>query len=247
MADLGTIGSGHSYSDRLLLSTGGNLSYASGKGRSAYTSFQNIVVRSGLAVGSGHSAVSRSILPTLDFPIVEANGHSYMERIPLATSDFPVVKSNGFRYVTKISNIVVRSGLAVGSGHVAMSRAPLSMSDNVSGRQRVGPLASKNIPVWSVRPNPTPFTTDPTQVYLSVNPGTISGTLKTAASIDAYYTVRLYYRPTGYMIDQVRTNADGTFVFNKNIDKNEIGNYYIVAFDLTSTYNAIVYDLITPG
>ena len=107
-------------------------------------------------------------------------------------------------------------------------------------------LTSRHIQVWSVRPM-TNWSTVPAQLYLDHTPGTISGVVKTSVVLDANHIVRLYYRPTGYLIDQVRTNPDGTFTFNRDIDKTEIRNYYVMAFDLTGNFNAVVFDMLTPG
>lgn len=177
-------------------------------------------------------------------------GHSYFGRSLLPTSDFPAVKSTGHAYFSRIVPIVVRS-VGVGKEYTLSGRALLPTSDFplVNGKRHSSELASKNIHVWSTRPNPNMGATAdaPFQVYLQDTPGILSGQLHTAVSIDANHIVRLYYRPTGYMIDQVRTDVNGMFTFTKNIDKAEQGNYYIIAFDLNSTYNAVVYDLLTPG
>ncbi len=177
-------------------------------------------------------------------------GYDYFGRSLLPTSDFPVTKNNGHTYFGRIVPIVVQSN-AVGKEYTLFGRALLPTSDFpiVTGERHSSELASKNIHVWSVRTNPNmgATATVPQQVYLQDTPGILAGQLHTAVSIDANHIVRLYYRPTGYMIDQVRTNADGTFAFTKNIDIAEQGNYYIIAFDLNSTYNAVVYDLLTPG
>lgn len=170
------------------------------------------------SIGVGHATVNRHILATSDFPAVGSKVRGTANRYLLATSDFP----------------------------------------KVSAKQHQSLPYSKHIQAWSTRPYltaiPASFTgvtagggPAPAQVYLIDNPGSISGTLKTDTTADYCYMVRLYYRPTGYMIDQVRTDINGSFVFNKDVDKSEISNYFVVAFDLTNNLNAVIYDLITAG
>lgn len=84
------------------------------------------------------------------------------------------------------------------------------------------------------------------QLLLSANYGTISGTVDTAGTADYNYTVRLYWRPTGQLLDSALTKTDGSFTFSIPVSKDELSNYQVIAIDQTKTYNALIYDLITP-
>ena len=85
------------------------------------------------------------------------------------------------------------------------------------------------------------------KLFLPFSEGTISGTVTTSGVADSGYLVHLFYRTNGYLIASTRTSPTGTFSFSAHLNKNEIQNYTVIAFDLTNTHNAIVYDLLTPG
>lgn len=173
-----------------------------------------------------------------------------VNRRALDTSDFPTVYGKFKSGLKTSSNVIVSIDILrkVNTHNSSYSRyLPTSDLSLFKVHEKCPPeLTSRHIQVWSTRPM-TNWNTVPAQIYLNHVPGTISGTLKTSVVIDANHIVRLYYRPTGYMIDQVRTDVNGTFTFNKDIDKQEIGNYYVMAFDLNNSFNAVVYDLLTPG
>jgi hypothetical protein len=63
--------------------------------------------------------------------------------------------------------------------------------------------------------------------------------------------IRLYYRPTGQQISQVRSSSDGSFVFGPTLtpyvglDKT-VSDYFILTNDPESEFNAVIYDLLTP-
>ena len=120
----------------------------------------------------------------------------------------------------------------------------LPVSGATPGRIKASSIR-KLVEVWSVR-KPLGGLADTQQLFLSFTPGVLSGTVQTSGSPDVKYSVRLYYRPTGYLLDQVRTDEAGAFTFNKAVNKDEAGNYMIIAIDAANTYNAVVYDKLTP-
>lgn len=180
------------------------------------------------AIGSCHSSTATRIVLFVSSSAIPILSHSYT--------------------ATRIVLFVPSSAISILSRSSTATRMILYPSTIITGVKHSNVLASKTIQIWSNRANYTMAPAGPiSQVYLQDNPGTISGTVKTAGVADAFYTVRLYYRPNGYLIDQIRTNLDGTFTFSKDIDKAEIKNYYVMAFDANGTANAVVYDLITAG
>jgi len=117
------------------------------------------------------------------------------------------------------------------------------------------------VPIWTVLPR-TPtcgvYTTATAQTttgaayggYLigtNYTAGTLSGTVTAGGVPRAGYKVRLYYRPNGFFLDEVRTAADGTYTFSAFVNTYEIGNYTVVATDITDTYDAVVHDRLTAG
>lgn len=200
------------------------------------------------AIGTGHSFSSRRILFNFESPTLHGKGHEYGNRNPFPHADYPTTRSSGHLdsitgLVSNVKSAAIGTGQAIGIHNIL----PIAIPIATSGWQKTVPFASRHIQVWSNRYNPTSFIGNPAQLYLTPTPGVISGTLNTGIIIDYNHVVRLYYRPTGYMIDQVRTNIDGSFLFNTDLDKAEVGNYYIIAFDLNNNFNAVVYDLLTPG
>jgi hypothetical protein len=97
---------------------------------------------------------------------------------------------------------------------------------------------------WSVLSSPS---SNGEKLLIPLVEGTISGAVTTGGVEDVDYLVYLFYRPTGYLIASTKTSSTGTFSFSTHLNQNEIQNYTIIAFDLTKTYNAVVYDLLTPG
>jgi hypothetical protein len=77
--------------------------------------------------------------------------------------------------------------------------------------------------------------------------GTLSGTVTAGGVPCAGYKVRLYYRPNGVFLDEARTAADGTYTFSAYVNTYEIGNYTVIATDLTDTYDAVIHDRLTAG
>lgn len=67
----------------------------------------------------------------------------------------------------------------------------------------------------------------------------ISGTTK-VTGLSAPRWVRLYSRPSGELVDSVRSNADGTYEF-ANL---AAGQYTVVVMDDGADYNALVYDRV---
>ena len=81
--------------------------------------------------------------------------------------------------------------------------------------------------------------------------GALSGTVKREGVAIANVIVRLYYRPTGDIIGAVRSGSDGSFTFGPTarpyigLDKTA-NNYFVLVTDPQSSFNAVVYDLVTP-
>lgn len=74
--------------------------------------------------------------------------------------------------------------------------------------------------------------------------GRITGTVTTASSATALaFVFLLHRRQRDLIVQQVATASDGTYTF---ADLELTEQYCVVAFDPTQTYNAVVYDLITP-
>jgi len=116
------------------------------------------------------------------------------------------------------------------------------------------------VPVWTVLPRtPTcgvyttvisPTVTATSGGYLigtNYTAGTLSGTVTAGGVPCAGYKVRLYYRPNGFLLDEVRTSATGAYTFSAYVNTYEIGNYTVVATDITDTYDAVVHDRLTAG
>lgn len=78
-----------------------------------------------------------------------------------------------------------------------------------------------------------------------MGPGRILGTVKEAhlpSDIPLSRRVRLHRKSDGMLIDETWSNATGNYAFT-NI---AIQKYYVVAFDHTDTYNAVIKDSVTP-
>ena len=76
-------------------------------------------------------------------------------------------------------------------------------------------------------------------------PGHIIGTVKEShlpTDIPLSRRVRLYRKADGLLVDEVWSDALGNYAFT-NI---AIQKYYVIAFDHTNTYNAVIKDSITP-
>jgi hypothetical protein len=89
--------------------------------------------------------------------------------------------------------------------------------------------------------------TDRERFLIPLVAGTLSGTVQTGVTANVNYLVQLYYRPNMTLLEETRTSSTGAFSFSFPLNQNEGAAYTIIAFDLTKTYNAIVYDLLTPG
>ena len=77
--------------------------------------------------------------------------------------------------------------------------------------------------------------------------GQISGVVLVEGLPSPYAVVRLYYRPTGVMISQLKCKADGTFMFEGLADL-QSENHYVVALDPEGgySYNAKIFDKLKP-
>lgn len=74
----------------------------------------------------------------------------------------------------------------------------------------------------------------------------ITGTVTDAVNAPvANAIVRLYYRPNGVMVREVRTNGSGVYLFNELPNLSEI--FYLIAFDPTGTTNIGRLDRMTAG
>lgn len=85
----------------------------------------------------------------------------------------------------------------------------------------------------------------PTLKGLAPGPGKIVGTVKEAhlpSDLPLSRRVRLHRKADGQLIDETWSNAAGNYAFT-NI---AIQKYYVVAFDHTDNYNAVIKDSITP-
>lgn len=83
------------------------------------------------------------------------------------------------------------------------------------------------------------------QKVYHLGPGRILGTVKEAhlpSDIPLSRRVRLHRKSDGMLIDETWSNATGNYAFT-NI---AIQKYYVVAFDHTDTYNAVIKDSVTP-
>lgn len=77
--------------------------------------------------------------------------------------------------------------------------------------------------------------------------GTITGSVKEGATAIPYCWVHLYYRPTGERISSTKTDASGNFTFTGLQASQSL--YFAVALDPDggTTYNALVYDRVSPS
>lgn len=83
------------------------------------------------------------------------------------------------------------------------------------------------------------------QKVYHIGPGRIVGTVKEShlpSDIPLARRVRLYRKADGVLVDEVWSDTLGNYAFT-NI---AIQKYYVVAFDHTNTYNAVIKDSITP-
>ena len=131
----------------------------------------------------------------------------------------------------------------------------------VAVRQVCSAGAKKQVvPTWTVLPQtltcgstiyvPPPNTSVGIGFYkLATNytAGTLSGTVTAGGVPCAGYKVRLYYRPSGFFLEEARTSATGAYTFRAYVNTYEIGNYTVIATDITDTYDAVVHDRLTAG
>lgn len=92
---------------------------------------------------------------------------------------------------------------------------------------------------------PTKFYTLP--VALGDNNGSISGVVsEVSAGAVPSCLVRLYYRPTGYLVSQQYTNTSGAYAFT-GLDSTDLANYYVIALDPDggTQYNIAALDRMT--
>jgi hypothetical protein len=76
---------------------------------------------------------------------------------------------------------------------------------------------------------------------------TLSGSVKVGGVNQVGSCVYLYYRPTGKLIKQTKTDASGNFSFSL-LDANDTANYFAVAItDDAGDYNALIFDKLTAG
>lgn len=73
--------------------------------------------------------------------------------------------------------------------------------------------------------------------------GTLSGTVKEMGVLKTSAIVSLYYRLNGNLVARVKTDLNGAWSI-PNLDKS-VADYYAVA-QTENSYNAIIYDKLTP-
>jgi hypothetical protein len=82
---------------------------------------------------------------------------------------------------------------------------------------------------------------------LTLMASTLSGNVKVVGVNQVGSCVYLYYRPTGKLIKQTKTDASGNFSFSL-LDANDTANYFAVAItDDAGDYNALIFDKLTAG
>ena len=75
--------------------------------------------------------------------------------------------------------------------------------------------------------------------------GVIAVTVKVEGVAQSNIRVRLFHRPTNSHVKWGFTDANGLVTF-ENLDRNAIGEFYLVAFS-EADYNALIYDKLTPA
>jgi hypothetical protein len=85
------------------------------------------------------------------------------------------------------------------------------------------------------------------EMSVTLMASTLSGNVKVAGVNQNNSSVYLYYRPTGKLIKQTKTDASGNFSFSL-LDANDTANYFVVAItDDAGDYNALIFDKLTAG
>lgn len=87
------------------------------------------------------------------------------------------------------------------------------------------------IALWSEKPT----------IYFDRS-GSLSVSIKVAGVIKPYARSALYHSPTNNLVAVVKADENGDATFSQ-LDKSDI--YYVVATDV-GTYNALIYDKLTP-
>lgn len=134
---------------------------------------------------------------------------------------------------------------ALYSGNFTPPSAPMSLDlfDTI-----VNPIKGMNkIPSYIApsRVNKKLNTSVIIQKTYHMGPGRILGTVKEShlpSDIPLSRRVRLHRKSDGLLIDETWSNAAGNYAFT-NI---AVQKYYVVAFDHTDTYNAVIKDSVTP-
>jgi len=109
-------------------------------------------------------------------------------------------------------------------------------------------LAARPVPFWISKD------TISDAIYWAIDiTGSISGTIERDGTPIADARVFLFYRTQAEfkLISQTKSAADGTYSFDASgwpylgLDKSS-NNYFVMATDPQNSYNAKIYDLITP-
>lgn len=134
--------------------------------------------------------------------------------------------------------------VALYSGNFTPPSSPMTLDLYDQITVKFDPMRKISAYVANARPA---IKINPVRIYKSyhLGPGRILGTVKEAhlpSDIPLSRRVRLHRKSDGMLIDETWSNAAGNYAF-MNI---AIQKYYVVAFDHTDTYNAVVKDSITP-
>ena len=100
-------------------------------------------------------------------------------------------------------------------------------------------LTGKRVAEWATSP------AAPLAVAIDTT-GTLSGIVTEGGTEVPFCVVRLYYRPTGQLIAQTHSDADGLFTFTGL--QVGVANYYALALDPDggTQYNAVIFDRLSP-
>lgn len=107
--------------------------------------------------------------------------------------------------------------------------------------------AYRPLPVWSFGGSLITLTL---QAAVDVT-GALSGTVKREGTVIANAWVFLYYRKNSIYIGATRSASDGSFIFSPTVRpyiglNKSVSDYFVLAIDPQSAFNAIIYDLLTP-
>jgi hypothetical protein len=110
------------------------------------------------------------------------------------------------------------------------------VTDQTISIQTVNQIIRRNYPLWRL------VGTFAQMDAIDMS-GTLSGTVKEAGILQADALVSVYYRRNGNFIARVRTDINGAWSVS-GLDKS-VADYYAVA-QTENSYNAIIYDKLTP-